>query len=58
MTVATPSVATRSINRRDLEIRLANHAPTTSATPKKMKVVARSATSLLPDETLASTEIG
>ena len=30
----------------------------TTATPKKMKVVARSATSLLPDVTFASTESG
>ena len=53
-----PRVATRSILRRSFSIRLPSHAPTTAATPKKMNVVARSATSLLFDETLATTVSG
>ena len=48
--MATPIVATRSIIRQSRAIHLASHAPTTNATPKKMNVVARSATRLLFDE--------
>ena len=58
MTVATPIVATRSIIERYREILLASHAAMTNATPKKMNVVARSATALLAVETSASSEIG
>ena len=56
--MATAIVTVLSMTRRSREMRWASHAPTTTARPKKMKVEALPATSLLADETFASTDNG